>query len=69
MEDKMEVKLTNDQISAIICLIDIFNDEKEQDYYWDESRKVVVGMIDRKEYSLEEHLNKFLVENQRNYFV
>ena len=65
----MEVKLTNDQISAIICLIDIFNDEKEQDYYWDESRKVVVGMIDRKEYSLEEHLNKFLVENQRNYFV
>lgn len=65
----MEVKLTNDQISAIICLIDIFNDEKEQDYYWDESRKVVVGMIDRKEYSLEEHLNKFLVENQRNYSV
>lgn len=44
----MEVKLTNDQISAILCLIDIFNDEKEQDYYWDESRKVVVGMIDRK---------------------
>ena len=65
----MEVKLTNDQISAIICLIDIFNDEKEQDYYWDESRKVVVGMIDRKEYSLEEHFNKFLVENQRNYSV
>lgn len=65
----MEVKLTNDQISAIICLIDIFNDEKEQDYYWDESRKVVVGMIDRKEYSLEEHLNKFLVGNQRNYSV
>lgn len=65
----MEVKLTNDQISVIICLIDIFNDEKEQDYYWDESRKVVVGMIDRKEYSLEEHLNKFLVENQRNYSV
>ena len=65
----MEVKLTNDQISAIICLIDIFNDEKEQDYYWDESRKVVVGMIDRKEYSLEEHFNKFLVENQRFYSI
>lgn len=65
----MEVKLTNDQISAIICLIDIFSDENEQDYYWDESRKVVVGMIDRKEYSLEEHLNKFLVENQRFYSI
>ena len=65
----MEVKLTNDQISVILCLIDIFNDEKEQDYYWDESRKVVVGMIDRKEYSLEEHLNKFLVENQRFYSI
>ena len=65
----MEVKLTNDQISAIIDLIDIFSDENEQDYYWDESRKVVVGMIDRKKYSLEEHLNKFLVENQRFYSI
>ena len=65
----MEVKLTNDQISAIICLIDIFSDENEQDYYWDESRKVVVGMIDRKEYSLEEYLNKYLVENLRIYYL
>ena len=63
----MEVKLTNDQISAILCLIDIFSDENEQDYFWDKSRKVVVGMADRKEYSLEEHLYKFLVGNQRIY--
>ena len=63
----MEVKLTNDQISAIICIIDIFSDENEQDYFWDESRNVVVGMADRKEYSLEEHLYKFLVGNQRIY--
>lgn len=65
----MEVKLTNDQISAIIDLIDIFSDENEQDYYWDESRNVVVGMIDRKEYSLEEYLNKYLVENLRIYYL